>query len=66
MNKPQKFRVEVPLVLKNSINNFQTCAQGFRRVDNILLGGRCEPCECNGRSEMCDPYTGECQVSILN
>ena len=31
----------------------------------MLLGGRCEPCECNGRSEMCDPYTGECQVNIF-
>ena len=43
----------------------QDCAPGFRRVDNVLYGGTCERCECNGHSDSCNPYTGECLVSRL-
>ena len=45
--------------------SFQSCALGFRRVGNILLDGTCEPCQCNGHAQTCDPFTGECLVCLL-
>ena len=41
----------------------QSCASGYHRVSDMLISGSCEPCECNGHSETCDPYTGQCIVS---
>ncbi|CAI4225847.1 unnamed protein product [Auanema sp. JU1783] len=41
-------------------NSCESCAPGFRRVNNQLYGGRCEKCDCNGHSDKCDPHTGKC------
>ncbi|XP_071489014.1 laminin subunit alpha-2-like, partial [Diadema antillarum] len=38
----------------------ESCEYGYRRVNNALLGGRCERCDCNNHSPECDAYTGEC------
>uniref|UniRef100_H2ZS58 Laminin subunit alpha-1 n=1 Tax=Latimeria chalumnae TaxID=7897 RepID=H2ZS58_LATCH len=32
----------------------ETCSPGFYRVDGILFGGICLPCECNGHATECD------------
>lgn len=31
-------------------------------IDAVV--GKAEPCECNGKSQSCDPNTGICKVSI--
>ena len=41
----------------------QSCAEGFHRVGNKLVGGRCEPCQCHNHADTCDPHTGQCHVS---
>ena len=33
------------------------------RVRNVLFGGECRKCDCNGHSATCDPFTFECGVS---
>ncbi|XP_065349474.1 basement membrane-specific heparan sulfate proteoglycan core protein isoform X7 [Cloeon dipterum] len=38
----------------------QHCAVGYTRVDEGIYLGKCEPCECNGHSNQCDPETGVC------
>ena len=37
----------------------ERCANGYFLEANT---GRCVPCQCNGRSESCDPITGSCTV----
>lgn len=44
----------------------ESCAFGFRRVDNVLLGGTCEKCQCNDNAATCDPFTGQCLGYCLN
>ena len=46
-----------------SVCLFQSCDIGWRRIDDILYGGTCIPCDCYGHSKTCDPYTGRCLVS---
>ncbi|CAD6189781.1 unnamed protein product [Caenorhabditis auriculariae] len=41
-------------------NSCESCVKGYRRVNDQLYGGRCEKCNCQGHSEECDPFTGEC------
>lgn len=41
----------------------EDCAPGYKRSDNGIYLGLCEPCECNGHSDDCDPETGVCRVS---
>lgn len=41
----------------------QSCEPGYRRVDDIVYGGRCQPCQCHQHAEKCDPNTGKCIVS---
>lgn len=41
----------------------EDCAPGFMRSDQGLYLGLCEPCQCNGHSNDCDPVTGVCNVS---
>lgn len=41
----------------------EDCAPGYRRSDNGIYLGLCEPCDCNGHSDECDAETGVCQVS---
>lgn len=31
-------------------------------IDIVI--GRAKPCECNGRSQICDPNSGHCKVSF--
>lgn len=38
----------------------ESCSQGYRRVNNTVVGGTCELCNCHGHSLSCDPYTGAC------
>ena len=58
------FFVEIHLMCVILYYTLQSCAPGFRRIDDILLGGQCEPCECNGHSDHCDPFNAECIVSV--
>ncbi|KAL1475678.1 hypothetical protein MTO96_037111, partial [Rhipicephalus appendiculatus] len=44
----------------------ELCAPGYRRVNNTLLGGRCEKCDCNNHADSCDPYTGKCDECLHN
>nr|XP_035961897.1 laminin subunit alpha-1 isoform X1 [Halichoerus grypus] len=32
----------------------ETCLPGYYRVDGILFGGICQPCECHGHAAECD------------
>ncbi|KAJ1350105.1 hypothetical protein KIN20_005822 [Parelaphostrongylus tenuis] len=41
-------------------NSCESCAVGYRRVNNQLYGGRCEKCSCQGHTDTCDPFTGAC------
>jgi hypothetical protein len=38
----------------------ESCIPGYRRVNNQLLEGTCEKCECHDHSQTCDPLTGHC------
>ncbi|KAJ8737311.1 hypothetical protein PYW07_000582 [Mythimna separata] len=38
----------------------EDCAPGFKRSSSGLYLELCEPCECNGKSSMCNPETGVC------
>ncbi|XP_075525225.1 wing blister isoform X1 [Dermacentor variabilis] len=44
----------------------ELCAPGYRRVNNTVLGGRCEKCDCNNHADSCDPYTGKCDECLHN
>ncbi|CAN7938715.1 unnamed protein product, partial [Ixodes hexagonus] len=44
----------------------ELCAPGYRRVNNTLVGGRCEKCDCNNHADSCDPYTGKCHECLHN
>jgi dystroglycan 1 len=39
----------------------QDCAPGYTRTGGGLYLGLCEPCQCNGHSNNCDPETGVCR-----
>lgn len=32
-------------------------------VSSDMYLGKCEPCNCNGHTDNCDPATGQCLVS---
>ncbi|VDI10069.1 laminin, alpha 1/2 [Mytilus galloprovincialis] len=38
----------------------ESCEPGYRRIDDIVYGGRCQPCQCHQHAEKCDPNTGKC------
>ncbi|XP_031421929.1 basement membrane-specific heparan sulfate proteoglycan core protein isoform X6 [Clupea harengus] len=38
----------------------QDCSPGYTRSGNGLYLGNCEPCDCNGHSDTCDPEQGTC------
>lgn len=38
----------------------EDCAPGFSRSNAGLYLGLCEPCNCNGHSDECDPESGMC------
>ncbi|KAG0419196.1 hypothetical protein HPB47_004290, partial [Ixodes persulcatus] len=44
----------------------ELCAPGYRRVNNTLVGGRCEKCDCNNHADSCDAYTGRCHECLHN
>ncbi len=44
----------------------ESCAFGYRRVNNVLFGGTCQKCECNDNAATCEPFTGECFGYCLN
>ncbi|XP_052775570.1 laminin subunit alpha-2-like [Mya arenaria] len=44
----------------------ESCDIGWRRLNNVLYGGQCIPCECYGHSKTCDPYTGRCLMCTDN
>lgn len=39
----------------------EDCSPGYYKGDQGLYLGICEPCECNGHSDECDPNTGVCR-----
>jgi hypothetical protein len=41
----------------------QMCDVGYKRDDAGIYLGNCELCDCNGRSNECDPETGACVSS---
>lgn len=43
----------------------EDCAPGYYRTQAGPYGGYCVPCQCNGHSDVCDPVTGICMVSLL-
>ena len=42
----------------------EDCAPGYARSTSGLYLGTCKPCECNGKSNSCDPEFGTCLVRI--
>ncbi|XP_076872711.1 LOW QUALITY PROTEIN: laminin subunit alpha-2 [Brachyhypopomus gauderio] len=38
----------------------EACAEGYRRVNDTVHQGVCEPCQCHGHSSHCDDFTGHC------
>ncbi|GFO36641.1 laminin subunit alpha-2, partial [Plakobranchus ocellatus] len=38
----------------------ESCAPGWRRVNNQLMRGVCQRCQCNNHAHDCDPFTGRC------
>ncbi|XP_037538133.1 laminin subunit alpha-3 [Nematolebias whitei] len=40
-----------------------SCAPGYYG-DPLTPGGRCQPCNCNGNSNTCDPKTGVCKNTL--
>lgn len=43
----------------------EDCDIGYTRSVQGVYLGLCEPCDCNGHSQQCDPDTGVCLVSPL-
>ncbi|XP_077756139.1 laminin subunit alpha-1 [Canis aureus] len=43
----------------------ESCLPGYYRVDGILFGGICQPCECHGHAAECDIH-GVCSVCKHN
>ncbi|XP_012413663.1 laminin subunit alpha-1 [Trichechus manatus latirostris] len=43
----------------------ESCLSGYYRVDGILFGGICQPCECHGHATECDIH-GVCSLSVSN
>jgi hypothetical protein len=40
----------------------EKCGHGYSRAGNVLFGGECKECDCNGHAASCDPFTFECGV----
>ncbi|XP_006868776.1 PREDICTED: laminin subunit alpha-1 [Chrysochloris asiatica] len=43
----------------------ESCLSGYYRVDGILFGGICQPCECHGHATECDIH-GTCLACMHN
>ncbi|KAM9633189.1 laminin subunit alpha-1 [Trichechus inunguis] len=43
----------------------ESCLSGYYRVDGILFGGICQPCECHGHATACDIH-GVCSACTHN
>ncbi|XP_007947206.1 laminin subunit alpha-1 [Orycteropus afer afer] len=43
----------------------ESCLSGYYRVDGILFGGICQPCECHGHATECDIH-GICSACTHN
>nr|XP_051707390.1 laminin subunit alpha-1 isoform X1 [Oryctolagus cuniculus] len=43
----------------------ESCLSGYYRVDGILFGGICQPCECHGHAAECDVH-GVCLACAHN
>lgn len=39
----------------------ENCAPGFTKTQGGNYIDFCDPCSCNGHSDECDPYSGECK-----
>ncbi|KAL7642435.1 UNVERIFIED_CONTAM: hypothetical protein RMT77_006996 [Armadillidium vulgare] len=44
----------------------ESCELGYRRVNNIIVNGKCVLCQCNGHVEKCDAFTGKCGHCLHN
>ncbi|KAH9488089.1 Laminin subunit alpha-2 [Bulinus truncatus] len=38
----------------------ESCAPGYRRVNDILIGGMCRKCDCNNHTTTCHSVSGQC------
>uniref|UniRef100_A0A8C4MPQ1 Laminin subunit alpha-1 n=1 Tax=Equus asinus asinus TaxID=83772 RepID=A0A8C4MPQ1_EQUAS len=47
---------ELPSPLGSPVLLLQSCLPGYYRVDGILFGGICQPCECHGHAAQCDVH----------
>lgn len=54
--------VQLPSPTQSPVLVLQSCLPGYYRVDGILFGGICQPCECHGHAAECDIH-GVCFVS---
>lgn len=43
----------------------EDCDVGYKRSLEGLFLSFCEPCECNGHSDTCEPESGKCLVSFI-
>ncbi|KAM6217502.1 laminin subunit alpha-1 [Rhynchocyon petersi] len=43
----------------------ESCISGYYRVDGVLFGGICQPCECHGHAIECDIH-GTCSACMHN
>ncbi|KAH9644190.1 hypothetical protein HF086_008679, partial [Spodoptera exigua] len=58
---PTAFHVEQCICPPGYIGtSCEDCAPGYKRSSSGLYLELCEPCECNGKSNMCNPETGVC------
>uniref|UniRef100_A0A8C4MQB2 Laminin subunit alpha-1 n=1 Tax=Equus asinus asinus TaxID=83772 RepID=A0A8C4MQB2_EQUAS len=56
---------ELPSPLGSPVLLLQSCLPGYYRVDGILFGGICQPCECHGHAAQCDVH-GVCSACKHN
>ncbi|XP_048488585.1 basement membrane-specific heparan sulfate proteoglycan core protein isoform X3 [Plutella xylostella] len=60
-NGPQALHVEECVCPAGYLGtSCEDCAPGYTRSPGGLYLGLCRTCECNGRSDMCDPESGVC------
>ena len=57
----KSFQSKYSEIMRNDLTFFMVQIL-TRRVRNVLFGGECRKCDCNGHSASCNPFTFECGV----